>query len=42
MYVHDIKQFAKNEKKLENLIQVVRIYSEHIGNIWQRNIYSRE
>ena len=27
----DIKLFAKNEKELETLIQVVRIYSQEIG-----------
>ena len=31
MYKDDIKLFAKNEKKLETLIQTVRIYSQDIG-----------
>ena len=30
MYMGDIKMFAKNEKKFESLIQLVRIYSEDI------------
>ena len=30
MYMDDIKLFAKNEKKLKNLIQAVRIYSQNI------------
>ena len=29
--IDDIKQFAKNDKELETLIQAVRIYSEDIG-----------
>ena len=29
--MNDIKLFAKNEKELEILIQVLRIYSEDIG-----------
>ena len=31
MYIDDIKLFAKNEKELETLIHVVRIYSQDIG-----------
>ena len=31
MYMDDIKLFAKNEKELETLIHVVRIYSQYIG-----------
>ena len=31
MYMDDIKQFAKEEKELETLIQAVRIYSQDIG-----------
>ena len=31
MYMDDIKLFAKNEKELETLIHVVRIYSQDIG-----------
>ena len=31
MYTDDIKLFAKNEKELETLIHVVRIYSQDIG-----------
>ena len=31
MYMDNIKLFAKIEKELENLIQVVRIYSDDIG-----------
>ena len=31
MYGDDIKQFAKNEKELETLIQAVRIYRQDIG-----------
>ena len=31
MYMNEIKQFTKNEKELETLIQAVRIYSEDIG-----------
>ena len=31
MYMDDIKLFAKNEKELETLIQVVWIYSQDIG-----------
>ena len=31
MYMDDIKLFANNEKELENLIQIVRIYSQDIG-----------
>ena len=31
MYMDGIKLFAKNEKELETLIQVVRIYSQDIG-----------
>ncbi len=31
MYMDDIKLFAKNEKELETLIHVVRIYSQEIG-----------
>ena len=30
MYMDDIKLFAENEKKLETLIQAVRIYSQDI------------
>ena len=30
-YMDDIKLFAKTEKELETLIQVVRIYSQDIG-----------
>ena len=30
MYMDDIKLFAKNEKELETLIHVVRIYSQVI------------
>ena len=28
MYMEDIKIFTKSEKELENLIQIVRIYSQ--------------
>ena len=31
MFISDKKIFAKNEKKLETLIQTVRIYSQDIG-----------
>ena len=31
MYIDDIKLFAKNKKKLETLIQIVRIYSQDTG-----------
>ena len=31
MYMDDIKLFAKNEKKLETLLQTVRIYHQDIG-----------
>ena len=31
MYVDDIKLIAKNEKELETLIHIVRIYSQDIG-----------
>ena len=31
MYIDDIKLFAKNEKELETLIQIVRTYSQDIG-----------
>ena len=31
MYMDNIKLFAKNEKELETLIQMVRIYSQDIG-----------
>ena len=31
MYMGDIKFFDKNEKELETLIQIVRIYSQDIG-----------
>ena len=31
MYMDDIKLFAKNEKELQTLIHVVRIYSQDIG-----------
>ena len=31
MYINDIKLFAKNEKELETLIHVVRLYSQDIG-----------
>ena len=31
MYIEDIKLFAKNEKGLETLIQIIRIYSQYIG-----------
>ena len=31
MYVYDIKLFTKNEKELETLIHVVRIYSQNKG-----------
>ena len=31
MYMDDIKLFAKNEKELETLIHIVRIYSQDIG-----------
>ena len=31
MYVDDIKLFAKNEKELETLIELMRIYSDDIG-----------
>ena len=31
MYINDIKLSAKNEKELETLISVVRIYSQDIG-----------
>ena len=36
MYMDDIKLFARNEKKLENLIQSVRIYSQDIGMEFSR------
>ena len=31
MYMDDVKPFAKNEKEVETLIQIVRIYSQDIG-----------
>ena len=31
IYMSDMKLLAKNEKELETLIQVVRIYSQDIG-----------
>ena len=31
MYMDDIKLFAKNEKELETLIHIVRIYRQGIG-----------
>ena len=31
IYIDDVKLFAKNEKELETLIEVVRIYSQDIG-----------
>ena len=31
MYMDDIKLFAKKEKELETLTNVVRIYSQDIG-----------
>ena len=31
MYMDDIKLFAKNEKELETLIHIIRIYSQDIG-----------
>ena len=31
MCMNDLKQFAKNEKELESLIQAVRIYNQDIG-----------
>ena len=31
MYMDDIKLFVKNEKELETLIQIVRIYNQDIG-----------
>ena len=31
MYINDIKLFAKNERELEALIKIVRIYSQDIG-----------
>ena len=31
IYMDDIKEFAKNEKELETLIQTTRIYSQDIG-----------
>ena len=31
MYMDSIKVFVKNEKELETLIQIVRIYSKYIG-----------
>ena len=31
MYMDDIQLFAKNEKELEILIHIVRIYSQDIG-----------
>ncbi len=31
MEIDDTKRFAKNEKELETLIQVVRIYSQDLG-----------
>ena len=34
MYTDDIKQYAKNEKDLETLIHVVRIYSQNIGMVF--------
>ncbi len=30
MFMDDIKQFIKNEKRLETLIQTARIYSQNI------------
>ena len=30
-YMDDIKSFAKNEKKMGTLIQVVKIYSKNVG-----------
>ena len=31
MYIDDIKQFAKDEKEVDILIQAVRIYSENLS-----------
>ena len=31
MYMDNIKLFAKNEKELETLIQIIRIYNQEIG-----------
>ena len=31
MYIDDMKQFAKNGRELETLIQTVRVYSQDIG-----------
>ena len=31
MYMDDMKLFAKNQKELDTLIHVVRIYSQDIG-----------
>ena len=31
MYMDDVKLFAKNEKELETLIQMIRIYNQDIG-----------
>ena len=31
MFMDDIKQFARNEKELETLIQSIRIYSQDTG-----------
>ena len=31
MFINDIKLFGKNEKELENLIQIIKIYNQNIG-----------
>ena len=31
MYMNEIKQFAKNEKELEILIETIRIYNQDTG-----------
>ena len=36
MYMSDIKLFAKNEKELEILIQIIRIYK---NRIWHKKMY---
>ena len=36
MYMDDVKLFVKNERELEALIQIVRIYSQVIGMEFSR------
>ena len=38
MYMDDVKLFAKNQKELETLIPVGRIYTQDIGR-WHRKMY---